>query len=222
MEKGQLTQKHAAEQLKLSERQVRRLVGKLRKQGDGAVVHGLRGRASNRRIIAETERRAVEELRRDQCRDFGPTFAAQHVSKLLDIAVDRDTVRKWMMAAGLWQSRKRGNLRVWPQEFVGIAESRRDLMRFHSESARHFMNLRASLSSLCLQLDEADTEAEFQQLLESVNGIVREQVPPYFLKACFLALVRLAALPIRDVSIDSDGGVLSISFQLSGAARAAG
>ena len=107
VEKGQLTQKHAAEQLKLSERQVRRLVGKLRKQGDAAVVHGLRGRASNRRIIAETERRAVEELRRDQCRGFGPTFAAQHVSKLLKMAVGRDTVRKWMMAAGLWQSRKR-------------------------------------------------------------------------------------------------------------------
>jgi transposase len=107
VERGQLTQKQAAEQLKLSERQVRRLAGKLRRQGDAAVVHGLRGRASNRRTSAETERRAVEELRRDQCRDFGPTFAAQHVSKLLGIGVSRDTVRKWMIAAGLWQSRER-------------------------------------------------------------------------------------------------------------------
>jgi hypothetical protein len=105
--RGQLTQKAAAGQLRVSERQLRRLARKLREQGDGAVVHGLRGRASNRRVSPETERRAVEELSREPCRDFGPTFAAEHVSKLLGIRVGRDTVRKWMIASGLWQSRKR-------------------------------------------------------------------------------------------------------------------
>src|SRR5690348_7186262 len=89
--KGQLTQKVAAEQLRVSERQLRRLVRKLRQEGDRAVVHGLRGRASNRRANSETERRAIEELSREQCHDFGPTFAAQHVSKLLGIKVGRDT-----------------------------------------------------------------------------------------------------------------------------------
>jgi hypothetical protein len=105
--KGQITQKHAAEQLKLSERQVRRLVRGLKKRGDGAVVHGLRGRASNRKTSGELQRRAVEELSREECRDFGPTFAAEHVGKLLGIEVGRDTIRKWLIAAGLWQSRKR-------------------------------------------------------------------------------------------------------------------
>jgi len=107
LSRGQITQKQAAEQLKLSERQVRRLAGKLSEKGDAAVIHGLRGRASNRRISAEVEKRAIEELSREQCRDFGPTFAAQHLSKLLEIKAGRDTVRKWLMAAGLWQSRKR-------------------------------------------------------------------------------------------------------------------
>ncbi len=60
--KGQITQKRAAEQLRLSERQVRRLIGKLGQRGDAAVVHGLRGRASNRRISAETAQRGLEEL----------------------------------------------------------------------------------------------------------------------------------------------------------------
>jgi transposase-like protein len=105
--KGQITQKRAAEQLKLSERQVRRLIGKLGKRGDAAVVHGLRGRASNRRISPETAQRAIEELSQDPCRDFGPTFAAEHVGKVLGIKVGRDTIRKWLMAAGLWESRKR-------------------------------------------------------------------------------------------------------------------
>ena len=48
---GKLTQRQAAEELKITERQVRRLLFKLRKGGDKAVLHGLRGR-SNRRIDA--------------------------------------------------------------------------------------------------------------------------------------------------------------------------
>ena len=56
---GRLTQKEASIQLELSERQVRRLAAKLRGQGDTAVVHGLRGRISNRRMSADLEQQAV-------------------------------------------------------------------------------------------------------------------------------------------------------------------
>jgi hypothetical protein len=105
--KRQITHKQADEQLKLSERQVRRLVRSLKELGDVAVVHGLRGRASNRKTSGELERRAIEELSREECRDFGPTFAAEHVSKVLGIEIGRDTIRKWLITAGLWQNCKR-------------------------------------------------------------------------------------------------------------------
>jgi biotin operon repressor len=105
--KGFITQAQAASQLDISERQVRRLVQKLRAVGDRAVVHGLRGRASNRRIDAGLQTRAIEELSRPECHDFAPTFAAEHVSKLLGKHIGRDTVRTWMIEAGLWKSRKR-------------------------------------------------------------------------------------------------------------------
>ena len=49
-QKRHITQRQAAEELKLSERQVRRLLGKLKEVGDRAVVHGLKGRRSNRRL----------------------------------------------------------------------------------------------------------------------------------------------------------------------------
>src|SRR5436309_581619 len=75
-----VTQKHASEQLGVTERQIRRLLKRMRKVGDRAVVHGLRGRESNRRIDAETEHRAMEILSAPECRDFAPTFAAEHVS----------------------------------------------------------------------------------------------------------------------------------------------
>ena len=106
-QKGLITQAHAASQLDISERQVRRLIRKLRAVGDRAVVHGLRGRPSNRRIEAEVEKCSIEQLGRPECRDFAPTFAAEYISKQLNRHVGTDTVRKWMMIAGLWQSRKR-------------------------------------------------------------------------------------------------------------------
>jgi len=103
-----LTQKQAASQLDLSERQVRRLVSQLRQRGDRAVVHGLRGRASNRRIDSAVEKQAITELRNNgKCHDFGPSYAAEHLKKQLNLTAGKDTVRKWMMTAGLWQSRKR-------------------------------------------------------------------------------------------------------------------
>lgn len=116
-QKGQITQKQAGEQLAITERQVRRLMRRFREDGDRAVIHGLRGRASNRRMEAAAEARGIQELRREECRDFGPTFASEHLAHRLGIVVGRDTVRKWMTRAGLWKPRKRtlATVRQWRQ-----------------------------------------------------------------------------------------------------------
>ena len=57
-----ITQREAAAELELSVRQVKRLLYALKKRGDKAVVHGLRGKPSNRRIEESTEREAVKIL----------------------------------------------------------------------------------------------------------------------------------------------------------------
>jgi transposase len=62
-----ITQKQAAEELGVTERQVRRLVAKLREQGDRAVVHGLGGRASSRRLSEEKRAKAVAVLSQQRC-----------------------------------------------------------------------------------------------------------------------------------------------------------
>ncbi len=51
---GLITQGQAAQELAISERQVRRLLVKLTPLGDKAVLHGLRGRPSNRRLSEQT------------------------------------------------------------------------------------------------------------------------------------------------------------------------
>src|SRR5215472_3024510 len=79
---GKMTQREAAERMEVSERWVRKLLRRMKKRGDEVVVHGLRGRASNRKIAAQTREAALATLRHPDWHDFGPTFAAEQLSKL--------------------------------------------------------------------------------------------------------------------------------------------
>lgn len=73
-----ITQAQASGQLKLSTHQVRRLLRRLRKKGDGGVVQALRGKAS--KIGENIERRAMALVRR-KYHDFGPTLASEHLAQ---------------------------------------------------------------------------------------------------------------------------------------------
>ncbi len=110
-----ITQKQAAEEIGVTERQVRRLLRKLRRKGDHAVVHDLRGRASNRKLPAEVERCAVQILSEPVYRGFGPTLAAEYLRKQHGIAVSKETLRRWMADAGLWRAGQRriGEVHQW-------------------------------------------------------------------------------------------------------------
>jgi transposase len=104
---GKLTQREAAERMDVSERWVRTLLRRMRKQGDAVVVHGLRGRPSNRKLTDKTQRQALTILKQPDWHDFGPTFAAEQLWKRHQIQVGKETLRGWMIQAGLWKSRSR-------------------------------------------------------------------------------------------------------------------
>ncbi len=53
----------------------------MKRQGDAVVVHGLRGRASNRKLRPETQRQALKLLKQPDWHDFGPTFASLTVGQ---------------------------------------------------------------------------------------------------------------------------------------------
>jgi DeoR/GlpR family transcriptional regulator of sugar metabolism len=63
---GVVTQRQAAERMGVSERWVRRLLARMKTDGDGVVVHGLRGRASNRQIDSKTQGRAIKLLKQPE------------------------------------------------------------------------------------------------------------------------------------------------------------
>jgi len=106
VKQGHLTQRAAAEQLGISERWVRELVRRVRKKGDRAVVHGLRGRPSKRRIDGKKQARAVE-LYWKEYGEFGPTLAAEYLADKHGLTVSKETLRKWLIAAGAWAAKPR-------------------------------------------------------------------------------------------------------------------
>jgi transposase len=101
-----ITQREAAEELGLSVRQVKRLIYALKKHGDKAVVHGLRGRPSKRKIEAKIQQEAVQILSAPVYAGFGPTLAAEYLQKKHGIEASKETLRQWMLRAKLWRGKK--------------------------------------------------------------------------------------------------------------------
>nr|WP_245441732.1 ISNCY family transposase [Rhizobium leguminosarum] len=95
----------AAHVLDLSERQVRRLLDRIRTTGAASIRHKAIGRPSNNRISDGVRDYAVT-LVRERYADFGPTLAAEKLAERDGLRVSRETLRRWMSEAGLWLSRK--------------------------------------------------------------------------------------------------------------------
>jgi transposase len=102
-----ITQKEAAKELGITERQVRRLLKALRRRGDKAVVHALRGEPSNRKLPIEQEEQAMKILRDPVYQGFGPTLASEYLRKKHGLEVNKETLRKWMCKGGIWKAHRR-------------------------------------------------------------------------------------------------------------------
>ena len=127
-QKKLITQRQAAEELKLSERQVRRLLAKLKEHGDRAVVHRLRGRRSNRRLSEQRREKAVRILSQEVYRGFGPTLASEYLASKHKLRIGREALRQLMLGAGLWRGRPQRNGEV--HQWRARRDSRGDLMQW--------------------------------------------------------------------------------------------
>jgi transposase len=108
-----LRQRAAGRLVGLSERQARRILVRYRAEGDAGLVHRGRGRPSNRRLPEALRRRVMGRVVR-QYRDFGPTFAAEKLQEREGLVVSRETLRRWMIAEGLWTPRRpRREVHLW-------------------------------------------------------------------------------------------------------------
>jgi transposase len=108
--KRHITQKQAGKELGVTARWVRELLRRRKARGDRAMVHGLRGKRSNRRLPEAMKARAVKLFREQpqarQWHDYGPTLAAEELAGEHGLKVGKETLRKWVREAGLWKARR--------------------------------------------------------------------------------------------------------------------
>jgi transposase len=115
VKEGKLKLSSAARLLEISYRQTKRIWKRYRTQGVAGLRHRAAGRRSNH-AKKEKLRREVLQLVRDKYSGeiderFGPTLAAEHLASEDGLQVDAETLRRWMLAAGLWsRERKRWSL----------------------------------------------------------------------------------------------------------------
>lgn len=112
---GKLTNRQAAEELELTVRQVQRLKVKVREGGVKELAHKNRGRKSNNQFFKEYLEHAIEIIK-EKYYDFGPTLAAEKLLENHGIKFGKETVRKAMSQAGLWQPKSRkihAHYRAW-------------------------------------------------------------------------------------------------------------
>ena len=101
----QVTQVKAAEILGLSERQVRRIVRRVKSGGDRSIVHRRRGQAAANKMPKELEDR-IGEIIKDEYPDFRPSLASEKLWEYHAIRVGREKLRQIMIERGLWKVRK--------------------------------------------------------------------------------------------------------------------
>ena len=96
----------AAVILQLSYRQVKRMWRRYQQEGAEGLKHRSAGRASNRRKGQRFRERVLRLVRKkysgEEGKRFGPTLAAEHLASEDHVEVNAETLRRWMLAEGLW------------------------------------------------------------------------------------------------------------------------
>ncbi len=110
---GTLRLGSAATLMDVSYRQAKRLYRRYRREGAAGLTHRSAGRASNQATEGKIRERVLALVREKYGggvdERFGPTLAAEHLASEDRVTVDHETLRRWMLVAGLWsRARKRG------------------------------------------------------------------------------------------------------------------
>lgn len=144
----------AATQAGLSRQRMSELVNAYRRDGATALVSRRRGRPSNSKY-SEALRVQVCAIIREHYSDFGPTLAAEYLAERHDIRISRETLRKWMVADGIWTTRAARRKRV--QQRRQRRECRGELVQLDG-SHHDWFEGRAPKCCLLVFIDDATSE----------------------------------------------------------------
>lgn len=101
----------AAKLLEVSYRQAKRLWRRYGEEGPEGLKHRSAGKPSNRAKPEKERERALRLVGKKYSgaagERFGPTLAAEHLASEDKVEVHPETLRRWMLAAGLWSRARR-------------------------------------------------------------------------------------------------------------------
>lgn len=162
---GKVTCRKGAELLGLSYRQMLRVVKRFTADGASGMGHRLRDRKSNRRID-HGRRDRILELYRARYDDFGPTLAVEYLEREDGERVGVETLRNWLIGAGLWKARRRGaRHRAWRER----RGHRGELVQMDG-SEHDWFEGRRDRASLMVMIDDA-TNWTYAKFFESETTV---------------------------------------------------
>ena len=100
-----MTQREAAQILGVSRRQIKRLLRTYGQEGAKGLVSKRRGKPSNNHLPEATKQKALDLLK-SRYVGFGPTLAHEKLVERDGLTLSDESLRKWMIAEGLWKPRR--------------------------------------------------------------------------------------------------------------------
>jgi len=173
----------AAEMLRLSYRQVKRIWQRYQAEGPAGLQHRSAGRESNRAKGQEFRDQVLGVVREKYSgpvgQRFGPTLAAEHLESEDGLLAHPETLRRWMLEEGLWTLvRKQRAHRRWrePKEHFG------ELVQLDG-SFHHWFEDRGPEGCLMNMVDDATTETlgrlGEQETIWTAAGVLRCWIETY-------------------------------------------
>lgn len=101
----ELTQVEGGNLLGISDRQVRKLLHRLKEEGPKGIVSKLVGCRGNRTKPVHFKQRVLALLK-EKYEGFGPTLATEKIIEIEGLLISRETTRQWMIENRLWIPRK--------------------------------------------------------------------------------------------------------------------
>lgn len=149
--RNDLNGSEAADVLNLTTRHIRRLKGRVAKEGIKGLIHKNRGKESNRKIL-DKERKEIIAILHSRYHDFKPTFASEKLEEDHNIKRDPKTIRDIMIAEGLWKpkEKKKPKHREWRQRKASFGE-----MIQYDGSYEHWFEKRNEKYCLLAAIDDA-------------------------------------------------------------------
>jgi len=161
-----ITNAEAATRLGLKIRRVQKLKRAVEKDGEQGVIHGNRGRASNRAIHPGKASVVVEFMRQDKHRDFGPTFAQEKLA-MRGVILGIETLRQIMIKEKLWKPKARRGPTIH-REWRDRMSMRGELVQFDGSYHDWF----ETGEEACLLAATDDATSEVSAAFEDNEGVL--------------------------------------------------